>query len=183
MKLFVLGIIAAIAVPLSSFGWEAKASIPVKEYVEVVHEPIRDEPTNTPTPTVEPEPIAVPEIAQVEAISAVQPVPVPEPVAETTVQYLNRLANAQGITVPIRYGTCIANGIDPSTINGCYIPYSHYITITDKGLAYGEEWAKCIIRHEYRHYFQDVNGMYQYLNGYISNHNLLEADAQNYAGC
>lgn len=186
MKLFVLGLIASVAVPLSSFAWNTKVEESVAVVADPVPTPIREEVelTPTPTPTVEPVVEPAPVVAPVAPVApAPAPVEVTAPAPETTTQYLNRLAAEQGISVPIRYGVCASNGIDPSTINGCYIPFTYFITITDKGLAYGEAWTRCIIKHEYRHYYQDTNNMYQYLNGYISNRNLLEADAQNYAGC
>ena len=184
MKLFVLGIIASVAVPLSSFAWNNHEVESIAVVADPIPTPIREEVIPTPTPTVEP-------VVEPEPVPVVQPAPAPapviepvvEPAPETTTQYLNRLAREQGITIPIRFGTCSVAGIDPATINGCYIPYSHYITITAKGVSYGEDWTKCILKHEARHYFQDISGMYQYLNGYISNHQLLEADAQQFAGC
>lgn len=185
MKLFVLGLIASVAVPLSSFAWNTHEVESVAVVAESVPTPIRETSTPTPTPTVEPvveaEPVAAPVVAQPAPAPVIVPVVEPEP--ETTTQYLNRLAKEQGVNVPIRFGTCSIAGIDPATINGCYIPFSHYITITAKGMSYGESWTRCILVHEGRHYFQDISGMYQFLNGYISNHQQLELDAQQFAGC
>ena len=182
MKLFVLGIIAAVAVPLSSFAWNTHEVESVAVVYEPVPTPIRETTTPTPTPTVEPvaEPAPV-----IEAAPAPEPVAVPvQPVVETVQERVVRLARAQGITIPVYFGVCAGSStVDPAIINGCYIPGTYYITITNKAISFGDDWTSCIIRHEYRHYIQDTTGMYQYLNGYVSNRNQLEADAQNYAGC
>lgn len=180
MKLFVLGLIASVAVPLSSFAWNTHEVESVAVVSEPVPTPIREITIPTPTPTVEP---VVESAPVVEAAPA--PVVVPaQPAIETVQERVVRLARAQGITIPVYFGVCAGSStVDPAIINGCYIPGTYYITITNKAISFGDNWTSCIIRHEYRHYIQDTTGMYQYLNGYISNTNLLEADAQNYAGC
>lgn len=186
MKLFVLGIIASVAVPLSSFAWNNHEVESIAVVADPVPTPIHEEVVPTPTPTVEP--VVEPEPAPVvEAAPALAPQPEAapiQPVAETIQQRVVRLARAQGITIPVYFGVCAGSStVDPSIINGCYLPGTYYITITNKAISYGDEWTSCIIRHEYRHYIQDTTGMYQYLNGYISNISLLEDDAKRYAGC
>ena len=182
MKLFVLGIIASVAVPLSSFAWNSHEIESVAVVADPAPTPIRDTPT--PTPTVEPVVETTPEPTVEPAPAAPVVQPASQPIPDTNAQRVSRLALAQGITIPVYFGVCAgSNTVDPATINGCYLPGTYYITITNKGISYGDEWASCIIRHEYRHYIQDTTGMYQYLNGYISNINLLEDDAQRYAGC
>ena len=73
MKLFVLGIIASVAVPLSSFAWNNHEVESIAVVADPIPTPIREEVIPTPTPTVEP-------VVEPEPVPVVQPAPAPAPV-------------------------------------------------------------------------------------------------------
>lgn len=181
MKLFVLGVIGAVLVPLSSFAWDSNEVESIAVVADPVPTPIRETSTPTPTPTLE----AVVEEPVVEQapLPPVETVEYTEPEIESQGQRVTRLAQSQGITALVRVGECHIQGLDSSTIMGCYYPGTHYITITPNAIQYDDGFVTCIINHEWRHMWQDLNGMYQYTNGYLSNAPQLEADAYAYSSC
>ncbi len=178
MKLFVIGVIASVTVPLSSFFWEEEPKTTATVYT-VTHAKVDRSPEPTPTPT--PTPTETEEIVVEEQVLVSSEPVIEQP--ETQDQRVVRLAQSQGISATVRVGQCNINGLDPSRIMGCYLPGTHYITITPNAVQYHDEFVICIINHEWRHMWQDLNGMYQYTNGYISNTAQLEADAYAYSGC
>ena len=155
MKLFVVGVIAALAVPLSSFFWEQDPESTVTNYT-VIH--AKADPTPTPTPT----PIVYKVLGD---------------------PYLNSLALSVGVTLPVFYGTCSVPGSDSSLVTGCYYPGDRKITVTHVADLYGEEYISCVIVHEFRHYDQYVKGLMNVEKGVVTNRDWLESDAYNYAGC
>lgn len=180
MKLFVVGVIASLTVPLSSFFWEEEPKATATAYT-VTHAKADRSPAPTSTPTPTPTPTETEEAVVEEQVLASSETVVDQP--ETQDQRVVRLAQSQGISAPVRVGPCNISGLDSSRIMGCYFPGTHYITITPNAAQYHDEFVICIINHEWRHMWQDLNGMYQYTDGYISNAAQLEADAYAYSGC
>ena len=156
MKLFVIGVVASVAIPLSSFFWEQDKAEPSITNYTVTYAKA------DPTPTPKPEPVMLTKPGD---------------------PYLNSLAESMGITLPVFYGTCPSYGQDSSDVTGCYFPGSHHITVTHVADSYGEEYISCVIVHEFRHYDQYVKGLISVEKGVITNRDWLELDAYNYAGC
>lgn len=96
---------------------------------------------------------------------------------------LNRLAQSLGITYPVVATDCYIPGQDPTSIRGCYFTGTFFIGITKYALIYDDTFVSCVIRHEARHLWQDLNGLFQIQNGEIVNREWLEADATAYSGC
>ena len=157
IKLFVFGVIASLAIPLSSFFWEQKSSSSVTNYTVTYAKP-----DSTPTPTPTPTPIVYKELGD---------------------PYLNSLALRVGVALPVYYGTCPSAGGDALLVTGCYYPGDNHITVTHVADAYGEEYISCVIIHEARHYEQYLKGLMNMEKGVITNRDWLESDAYNYAGC
>lgn len=151
-------------------------------YTSPVSKPVAT-PTLTPEPVVTQTPVpAGTQKTTTQSAPVVQQVaPIPAP--ETLQSRLNRIATSLGIRTPVISGDCSYPGIDPSTIRGCYNPGSNLIYITKYATMYDDSYVGCIMKHEARHVWQEVNGMYQYQNGEIINRAWLEADAQAYSGC
>ena len=157
MKLFVIGVVAALAIPLSSFFWEEDPGPTITNYTVT-----NARPDSTPTPT---------------------PTPTPSVYKVLGDPYLNSLALSVGVTLPTYYGACPFPDKDPSIIMGCYFPGDTKIIITRYADAYGPEFISCVIVHESRHYEQYVKGLMNVEKGVITNRDWLESDAYNYAGC
>jgi hypothetical protein len=183
MKLLVIGSLIAVLLPLSTF-WTEDTKEKAQTFTVAEGKVVRDTDLSTPTPTPSQEESSLQDSAPEQVVQE-------KPVAPNTVipaqasksQHLTNLALSLGVNIPVVNGPCLIAGVETGTINGCYIPYSHYITVTDRGMSYGDDWLSCIILHEYRHYLQDVGGMYEYENGLISNYEELEIDAAAYSGC
>lgn len=96
---------------------------------------------------------------------------------------LNRLAQSLGITYPVVPTDCYIPGQDPTAIRGCYLTGTYYIGITKYALVYDDAFVSCVMRHEARHLWQDLNGLFDIQNGEIVNRDWLEADATAHSGC
>jgi hypothetical protein len=158
LKLFVIGVVASLAIPLSSFFWEQKSVEPTITNYTVTYAKADPIPTPTPSPT----PIVYKVLGD---------------------PYLNSLALSVGVTLPVYYGTCPVPGADAAQVTGCYYPGDDRITVTHVADAYGEEYISCVIVHEARHYEQYEKGLMNVEKGVITNRDWLESDAYNYAGC
>jgi hypothetical protein len=159
VKLLVLGSLAAVLLPLLSF-YEAPA-------------PEQNAVTNYTVTKAKVDPYTI-DIPKEEYVAP--PAPIGDP-------YLMSLGQMLGVDIPIMYGSCYSDKIAPDQILGCYYPGSNKIFITEYALAWGEEHVKCVILHEYRHYYQDIKGLMRVQKGQIVNRDWLELDAYNYAGC
>lgn len=92
---------------------------------------------------------------------------------------LELLSKAAGIDVPVTIGKC--EGSD--RVTACYSVDSKVITVTEFGMSQEDEGLLCTLKHENRHVYQDRNGMINYSNGYVSNREYLERDAEEASGC
>jgi hypothetical protein len=184
MKLLVIGSLIAVLLPLSTF-WTEDAQEKTQTFPIAEGKVVRDTDLSAPTPTPSQEESnlqdSAPEQMVQEKTVAISPA---VPAQASKSEHLTNLALSLGVDIPVVNGPCLIAGVETGTINGCYTPYSHYITITTRAMSYGnDEWLSCIILHEYRHYLQDIGGMYEYENGLISNYEELERDAEAYSGC
>jgi hypothetical protein len=161
MKLLVLGSLAAVLLPLLSF-YEAPAPALEKSTV-----------TNYTVTEAKADPYTI-DIPEEEYVAPPRPIGDP---------YLMSLGQAMGIDIPIYYGSCYSDTTAADQILGCYYPGSNKIIITQYAGAWGEEHVKCVIMHEYRHYYQDIKGLMRVQKGEIVNRDELELDAYNFAGC
>jgi hypothetical protein len=182
MKLLVIGSLIAVLLPLSTF-WTEDTQEKTQTFPVAEGKVVRDTELSTPTPTPSQEQSALEDSVPEQVVQEVATSNPAIPAQASKSQHLTNLALSLGVNIPVVNGPCLIAGVETGTINGCYIPYSHYITVTDRGMSYGDDWLSCIILHEYRHYLQDVGGMYEYENGLISNYEELERDAAAYSGC
>lgn len=182
---YVLGIVLAALMPLTNFI----SVTPTKVVAEVKNvEPrqvVRDEfiPTPTPTPTEEVVEEVVQQPAVKQAVSSSNQQPTYTGPTEGVQDRLNRIAAEQGITTPVVAADCHLPGVDPTTVRGCYWPGSYVVYITKYAIMYDDAYVACIMRHEARHVWQDINNLYQYENGVLLNRDWLEQDATNASGC
>ena len=179
---YVFGIVLAAVLPLTSFISQPEQVEAVT--VQVVEGKVTRDKELTPSPT----PTPTEEVVQESVAPAVQaPVNIPNATytapTEGVQDRLNRLASSMGITYPLVAADCHLPGVDPTMIRGCYWPGSYVIYITKYALMYDDAYVSCIIRHEARHLWQDLNGLYDIQSGVIVNRDWLEADATAYSGC